>query len=131
FFYKNISLGCSSFAEGLDVAVQAALVTSGLVLVDDAFVGHTVDYRHGCNVSSTSFFQIFCIQGLDHILDVGADHGAQAGVVAATLLSLNCAFFGGRAVGHRRTPRKRGITKQIRPRIMPMWRRLVKLVWIV
>src|SRR5690606_28709458 len=124
----NLQLGCSSFAEGLDMAVQAALVTSGFVLVDDAFVGHTVDHGHGCSVSSTSFFQIFCVDGFDHILDVGTNHGAQAGVVAATLLSLNCAFFGGRAVGHRRTPRKRGITKQIRPRIMPMWRTLVNPV---
>jgi len=34
-------------AEGLHVGVQAALVTSGLVLVDDAFVGHAVDDRNG------------------------------------------------------------------------------------
>mgnify|MGYP001773056489 CR=1 FL=1 len=72
------------------MAVQAAFMPSCFVLVDDAFVGHAVDYRHGCSVSSTSFIQIFCINGFDHILDVGTNHGAQAGVVAATLLSLNC-----------------------------------------
>ena len=39
-------LGCCSDVQSLDVAIQAALMTSGFVLVDDAFIGHTVDNRH-------------------------------------------------------------------------------------
>jgi hypothetical protein len=54
------------------VAIQTAFMASSLVLVDDAFIGHTVDDRHGQNVSSLCFFGVFCVDGFDYILDVGA-----------------------------------------------------------
>ncbi len=45
FIRARRALGGSG-AEGLDVAAQTALVTSSLVLVDDAFVSHAVDHRY-------------------------------------------------------------------------------------
>ena len=38
-------------------------------------------------------FQVLGVDGFHDVLDVGAHHGAQAGVVAATLLSLFGAFL--------------------------------------
>jgi hypothetical protein len=45
-------------------------MTSSLVLVDDAFIGHTVDNWHSQNVCSLSFFSVFCVDGFNYILDV-------------------------------------------------------------
>src|SRR5690606_20882905 len=87
-----------------------ALVTSSFVLVDDALVGHTVDHRHSQGVGGLGFGQIFGVDSLDYVLDVGTHHRAQACVVAAALLSLIGAFFGGGGVGHRRAPRTLGST---------------------
>src|SRR5690606_33576697 len=53
FFAEQRRLG----SQGLDASVQAALVTSGLVLVDDALVGHTVDHRHGSHISGLGLVQ--------------------------------------------------------------------------
>ncbi len=106
FIRARRALGGSG-AEGLDVAAQTALVTSSLVLVDDAFVSHAVDHRYSGGEGGLGFFQVLGVDGFHDVLDVGAHHGAQAGVVAATLLSLFGAFFGGRCVGHRRAPRKK------------------------
>ncbi|OBZ29678.1 hypothetical protein BK643_16255 [Pseudomonas protegens] len=78
------------------MAIQTTFMASSLVLVDDAFIGHAVDNWHSQNISSLRFFSVFCVDGFNYILDVGTNHGTQAGVVAATLLSLFCTFFGGR-----------------------------------
>ena len=64
---------------------QTALVTSSLVLVDDAFVSHAVDHRYSGGEGGLGFFQVLGVDGFHDVLDVGAHHGAQAGVVAATL----------------------------------------------
>src|SRR5690606_36501400 len=106
-FFKNLSrLGGSSFAQRLDVRVQAALVTSGFVLVDDAFVSHTVNDRNSCGEGGLGKLEILGSNSLDHVLDVGTNHRAQAGVMATALLSLFGAFFGRRCIGHRRAPRE-------------------------
>src|SRR5690606_20560197 len=81
-------------SHGLDVCVQAALVTSGLVLVDDALVSHAVDDRNSSSVGSLCFFQVFGFDRLDYVLDVGTNHGAQACIVIAALLGLLGAFLG-------------------------------------
>ncbi len=44
-------------------------------------------------VCNEAFSSVFASDGLNYILDVGANHGTQAGVVAATLLSLFCTFL--------------------------------------
>ncbi|MNN84705.1 hypothetical protein D3C81_2018990 [compost metagenome] len=77
--------------------------------MDDAFVGHAVDHRYSGGESGLSLGQVFGVDSLDHVLDVGTNHGAQAGVMATTLLSLFGAFFGRRCVGHRQAPRNWGI----------------------
>jgi hypothetical protein len=119
-------LGSSGNVQGLDVAIQAALMTSGFVLVDDAFIGHTVDNWHGQNVSSR-LFSVFCVDGFNYILDVGTNHGTQAGVVAATLLSLFCTFLAeGELATVELLERLLGNSKQNRPRIMPMSCSVVK-----
>src|SRR5690606_24500880 len=96
----------SGSGECLDVRIQAALVTSSLVLVDDALVGHAVNDRYGGGVGSVGLAEALGVERLGHVLDVGTDHGAQAGVMATTLLSLFRAFFGRRCIGHRQAPRK-------------------------
>jgi len=58
--------------EGFDALVQAALVTSGLVLVDDAFVDHAIDDRHGIFVRRNGSVFVAGITSLDDILDLGA-----------------------------------------------------------
>src|SRR5690606_9255583 len=81
-------------SQGLDVCVQAALVTSGLVLGDDALVGHAVDDRNGSSVGGLGFFQILGVDRFYNVLDVGTNHGAQACIVIAALLGLLGAFLG-------------------------------------
>lgn len=56
----------------LDVLVQAALVASGLVHVDDAFAGHVVDDRHGNFVGFGGNVLVASRDCLNGILDVGA-----------------------------------------------------------
>ena len=41
----------------LDVCIQTALMTSSLVLGDDAFVSHAVDDRHCCSVGGLCFLE--------------------------------------------------------------------------
>jgi hypothetical protein len=84
----------------LDSIVQTALVTSGLVLVNDAFVGNAIDNRYSAAVGLFRCFQVFGFNGAYNLLDVGADHGAQAGVVLASLVILARALTGLREVGH-------------------------------
>lgn len=56
--------------KGLDLGIQAALVTSGAVLVDDALVGHAVDHRHGNRVGGLGIGLVAGGNGVHDLLDV-------------------------------------------------------------
>lgn len=77
----------------LDLSAQAALVTGSLVLVDNAFAYHAIDNGYRFLVG---FLGVFFVAGgnfVNHFLDVCANHGAQTGIVSATLFSLACTFL--------------------------------------
>jgi len=80
------------------VAIQAALMASSFVLVDDAFIGHTVDNRNSQNISRLRRFSACFARFLAE------------GVLATVEL----------------LERLLGNNKQNRPRIMPMTTTLVK-----
>src|SRR5487761_80397 len=67
--------------ESADTFVQAALVTRGLVMVDESLVGDAVNDRHGLPVSGFGFRFLAFSGELHHFLDVTAHHGTQGGVV--------------------------------------------------
>src|SRR5690625_5558540 len=90
-------------------AVQAALMASGLVLVDQAFVGYAVDHRNGSCVRSLGRFSIAGFNGADYFFHISARHGAQAGVVLAGVFVLACTLSGLRGIGHRGAPVKIGL----------------------
>ena len=48
-------------------------MTSGIVFVQNAFVSHAVNYWNCFGVSFLSFGQVFGIQSLDNVFDVGAN----------------------------------------------------------
>jgi hypothetical protein len=78
------------------VAIQAAFMASSFVLVDDAFIGHTVENRNTHKKKSIRFLIVFLVDGFNNNIVVCKKQRTQAGGVAATLLSLFCTFFGGR-----------------------------------
>jgi len=81
-------------AKTLNSRIQAALVASSLVLVDDALVDHAVDDRHGVLVGCHGSVFVAGITGIDDILDLGAHQGTQRHIVFAGLLGLAGAFPG-------------------------------------
>ena len=70
-------------AQCLHLGIQAALVASGLVLVNDALIGHAVDDRYGAGISGLGCLRVTAFYGSVYFLDLGAHQGAQAGVVGA------------------------------------------------
>ena len=67
---------------------------SSLILVNDAFISHTVDYWHGVIVGLGSSLVVAAFDGGIYFLDVGAYHGTERGIMAATVLTLSGAFAG-------------------------------------
>jgi hypothetical protein len=80
--------------ERFDPLVQPALVASGFVLVNDAFVYHAVDDRYGILVGCNCSVLVAGITGLDDILDFGAQKGAQTHIVLTGLFRLAGALPG-------------------------------------
>src|SRR5437868_10686270 len=71
-------------SQSFDLGIQAALVTSSLILVDQAFVSDAVDNSNSSDVSSSSGSLITCFNGCNHFLQVGTPHRAHACVVLAS-----------------------------------------------
>ena len=67
----------NALLQRLNRGVQSTLVSSCLVLVDDALVCHAVNNRHGSIISLGGGGVIaFCYSGI-YLLDVGANHGSK------------------------------------------------------
>ena len=96
----------SRSGHSLDVLVQAALVTSGLVSVDDAFAGHAINDRHSGFVGFNSIVFVTSGNRLDDVLDVCAQLGAQARIVLAMCFRLADALSSLCRVSQSKTPRK-------------------------
>ena len=80
--------------------VQPALVASGLVLVDDPFRYHRIDYRDGRDVTRGCRFLVTGFHRLDDILDVRTHFRAQRHIVAAAFLALAGALLRRFDIGH-------------------------------
>ena len=78
----------------LDPGIQPALITSRLVLVDQAFVGGAVDDGYAGFIGGISSLGIASLQRLDRILDIGAERRPNGHVVSTTGLRLAGAFTG-------------------------------------
>src|ERR1700674_1542687 len=74
--------------QGLDGSGQAALVASGLVLVDDPLIGDAVYHAGGGPQHGLGGAFISRFDSLFHLLDRRAQRGAQACVVRARLFGL-------------------------------------------
>lgn len=79
-------------------------MASGLILMDQALVGHAIDDRHRSGISSRRGFFVTTFDSLDHLFDVGAHHRARAGIALAMLFRLTCTFGGLRRVSQGSTP---------------------------
>ena len=103
FFDEAASAG-SGGLQRLDARGQASLVTGGLVLVDQAAGGETIqqrlrgDERGGCG------FGIVGVERLDHLLDGGTQHGALGDVAFVAHDGLLGALLGGLDIGHGENP---------------------------
>src|SRR5690606_12647488 len=67
--------------KSLDGGGQAALVASGLVLVDDVLVSHAIDDAGGLAEDFVGSCLVAGVDGLANTLDRGTQHGTDAGVV--------------------------------------------------
>jgi len=97
-FFADLSGGF--FAKGFDLGVQAALMSSGLVFVDYAFISDTVDHWNSYRISGFGGVQIAALYGFYHVLNIGAHHGTQTGVVGSGFVILACALFRLGSIGH-------------------------------
>lgn len=74
--------------------IQLMLVTGGLVAVDDALIGHTVDDRQcflqGCHCRVL----VLVLGGVDDLTHGTAQQGPFAGISLPSFLTLTGAFFG-------------------------------------
>ena len=70
------------------------------VFVQNAFVGHSVDYRDGCIVGGLRLLGIACGNGCQNFFDDCAYQRAQAGIVGAALFRLASALLCLWGVGH-------------------------------
>src|SRR5690606_436163 len=86
--------------ERLDMGVQTALVTRGLVLVDQATAAEPVKQRLSGHEGGFGSGDVVGVQRLDDFLDGSAHHRARAGVTGATDLGLTGALLGGLDVCH-------------------------------
>lgn len=90
----------SSGFECLDARGQAALMTSGLVLVDQAAGAEAVENRLGDGEGGFGAGGVVGVERFEHFLDGGAQHGALSGVTGIAHDGLLGAFLGGLDVGH-------------------------------
>jgi len=75
-------------------------VASGLVLVDDVFVGNAIDDAGSLAEHFVGRVLVASVDGLTHTLDGGAHHGAKAGVVLVAGDRLAGALTGLGGIGH-------------------------------
>lgn len=79
----ELAEAAESSAHCLDLLGQTALVAGCLVGMHDVLARYPVDDRNGLAVRGFGFRLVSALDGFAHPLDVGADHGAIAGVVLA------------------------------------------------
>ena len=68
-------------------------MSGSLVFVDDAFVRHTVNNRHGFGIGRSGAFFIAIIDSGNYFFDVGANHRSQTSIMVAALSCLSGAFL--------------------------------------
>src|SRR6185437_1482533 len=100
-FNSNRATGLRQF---VDLRVEAALVAGGLVLVDQAAGGVAIHHRLGDGERGDGAGLVLGLDGLDDLLQGGADHGTCADVAQAALFGLARALLRGLDVGQGRTP---------------------------
>src|SRR5579859_6020341 len=88
-----------------DLRVEAALMASSLVLVDQATRSVAVHDRLSGGKSLNGGCLVLVLNGLDDLLEGGAHHGTGADVAQAALLGLARALLRGLDVGQGRTPK--------------------------
>src|SRR6185369_14053552 len=100
-FFKVAAAPCGSGGlQRLDARGQAALVTGGLVLVDQATRAEAIENRLGNDERGLGGGGIIGVEGLEHLLDGGAQHRALGGVASVAHDSLLGALLGGLDIGH-------------------------------
>jgi hypothetical protein len=85
----------------LDGSGQATLVARSLILVDDSLISDRIDGTDGCLKRSLCSGFVGRSYSLSHVLDRGAQLGAQTGVVVTLFDSLPCTFSRLRTIGHK------------------------------
>src|SRR5690606_21020272 len=78
--------------QGFDFGIQAALMTSSLVLVNQAFVSDAIDHFNSIYISRLCSSKIAGFNGINYFLQIGTPHRAHAGVVLASFFVLTRAF---------------------------------------
>src|SRR5690606_16501217 len=101
-----------------DRGAQAALVTSGLVLVNDLLVGDRVDHADGRLIDGLSGSLVASFDGLLHFLDRGAQSRTQAHVVRALLDRLAGALASLCSICHIEIRLKNWLVKQAKSAIV-------------
>ena len=99
------AVGERSGLQRLDGSIEARLVPGSFVLVQDATVSHAIDDRHREGEGLGRRCVIARLDGRNDALDVGAHHGALAGIMTATLLRLLRALACLRAVSQEGLPK--------------------------
>ena len=61
--------------------------------MDNAFAYHAIDNRYRFQVGFLGIVFVASGDFVNHFLDVCANHGAQTGIVSATLFSLACTLL--------------------------------------
>ncbi len=79
-------------AQRFDASIQLALVTSGLVAVNDAFVDHGINHGHGGLQALRGFVFFASGHGVQYVLDDSAHLGTGSHVVGTTLNGLTGAL---------------------------------------
>src|SRR5687767_1149907 len=92
--------GVASGREGLDAGGQAALVASGLVLVDETTRAEAIEDRLSDCERGLGTGGVVLAQGLEHLLHSGTQHRTLAGVAGIADDGLLGALFGGLDVCH-------------------------------
>ena len=83
-----------SALQGANVLAETAFMPCSLVLVDQTLAGRFIDHRDGHFVGGLGCLRITCINSLDNILDVRAQHGALAGIAFVAIVRLAGALTG-------------------------------------
>src|SRR4249919_2847094 len=99
-FFDIARDGGSGGLQRLDARGEAALVTGGLVLVDQAARAEAVEDRLGDGERGVGAGGVVGVDGLEHLLDGGAQHRALGGVAGIADDGLLGALLGGLDVGH-------------------------------